>query len=173
MDRPQNFQIRPARMEEVPIILQLIRDLATYERAPDDVVATEEQLVDVLFGDRRVAEVLLAFEGESPVGFAVYFYNFSTWLGRPGLYLEDLFVKPEKRGKGYGRALLVELAKIARDRGCGRMEWAVLNWNEPAIKFYRALDAEPMDEWTVFRLTREEIAKLAESEQAEHEQEHE
>jgi len=150
-------------MEEVPIILQLIRDLATYERAPDDVVATEEQLVDVLFGDRRVAEVLLAFEGESPVGFAVYFYNFSTWLGRPGLYLEDLFVKPEKRGKGYGRALLVELAKIARDRGCGRMEWAVLNWNEPAIKFYRALDAEPMDEWTVFRLTREEIAKLADS----------
>jgi GNAT superfamily N-acetyltransferase len=138
--------------------------LATYERAPDDVVATEEQLVDVLFGDRRVAEVLLAFEGESPVGFAVYFYNFSTWLGRPGLYLEDLFVKPEKRGKGYGRALLVELAKIARDRGCGRMEWAVLNWNEPAIKFYRALDAEPMDEWTVFRLTREEIAKLADSE---------
>jgi GNAT superfamily N-acetyltransferase len=164
MNRPQNFQIRPARMEEVPIILQLIRDLATYERAPDDVVATEEQLVDVLFGDRRVAEVLLAFEGESPVGFAVYFYNFSTWLGRPGLYLEDLFVKPEKRGKGYGRALLVELAKIARDRGCGRMEWAVLNWNEPAIKFYRALDAEPMDEWTVFRLTREEIAKLADSE---------
>ena len=146
------------------MILQLIRDLATYERAPDDVVATEEQLVDVLFGDRRVAEVLLAFEGESPVGFAVYFYNFSTWLGRPGLYLEDLFVKPEKRGKGYGRALLVELAKIARDRGCGRMEWAVLNWNEPAIKFYRALDAEPMDEWTVFRLTREEIAKLADSE---------
>jgi GNAT superfamily N-acetyltransferase len=164
MNRPQNFQIRPARMEEVPIILQLIHDLATYERAPDDVVATEEQLVDVLFGDRRVAEVLLAFEGESPVGFAVYFYNFSTWLGRPGLYLEDLFVKPEKRGKGYGRALLVELAKIARDRGCGRMEWAVLNWNEPAIKFYRALDAEPMDEWTVFRLTREEIAKLADSE---------
>jgi GNAT superfamily N-acetyltransferase len=164
MNGPQNFQIRPARMEEVPIILQLIRDLATYERAPDDVVATEEQLVDVLFGDRRVAEVLLAFEGESPVGFAVYFYNFSTWLGRPGLYLEDLFVKPEKRAKGYGRALLVELAKIARDRGCGRMEWAVLNWNEPAIKFYRALDAEPMDEWTVFRLTREEIAKLADSE---------
>ena len=150
-------------MEEVPIILQLIRDLATYERAPDDVVATEEQLVDVLFGDRRVAEVLLAFEGESPVGFAVYFYNFSTWLGRPGLYLEDLFVKPEKRGKGYGRALLVELAKIARDRGCGRMEWAVLNWNESAIKFYRTLGAKPMNEWTVFRLTREEITKLADS----------
>ena len=111
-----------------------------------------------------MAASLLAFEAESPVGFAVYFYNFSTWLGRPGLYLEDLFVQPEKRGKGYGRALLVELAKIARDRGCGRMEWAVLDWNEPAIKFYRALGAQPMDEWTVFRLTRDEIASLANSE---------
>jgi GNAT superfamily N-acetyltransferase len=161
MKTRENFQIRPARLEDVPVILQLIRDLATYERAPDEVVATEEQLVDVLFGERPVAEVLLAFEEKSPVGFAVYFYNFSTWLGRPGLYLEDLFVEPEKRGKGYGRALLVELARIARDRGCGRMEWAVLNWNEPAIKFYQALGAKPMDEWTVFRLTREEIAKLA------------
>ena len=159
-----DFNIRPARWEDVPIILQLICDLATYERAPDEVVATEEQLIDVLFGERPVAEVLLAFEGESPIGFAVYFYNFSTWLGRPGLYLEDLFVKPQKRGKGCGRALLVELAKIARGRRCGRMEWAVLNWNEPAIKFYRALGAEPMNEWTVFRLTREEIAKLADSE---------
>ena len=161
---PSDFKIRPAHLEDVPIILELIRDLATYERAPDEVVATEEQLVGVLFGERPVAEVLLAFEGESPVGFAVYFYNFSTWLARPGLYLEDLFVKPEKRGKGYGRALLVELAKIARDRRCGRMEWAVLNWNEPAIKFYRALGAKPMDEWTAFRLTQGEIAKLADSE---------
>ena len=157
----ENFEIRPAGVEDVPVILQLIRDLATYERAPDEVTATEEQLVDVLFGERPVAEVLLAFEGKLSVGFAVYFYNFSTWLGRPGLYLEDLFVKPEKRGKGYGRALLVELAKIARDRGCGRMEWAVLNWNEPAIKFYQTLGAKPMNEWTVFRLTRDEIAKLA------------
>src|SRR5215472_12374178 len=156
-----DIQIRPARVDDVPIILKLIRDLATYERAPHEVVATEAQLVDVLFGKRPVAEVLLAFEGESPIGFAVFFYNFSTWLGRPGLYLEDLFVKPQKRGKGYGRALLVELAKIARDRGCGRMEWAVLDWNEPAINFYRALGAMPMHEWTVFRLTREEIAKLA------------
>src|SRR5436189_1227268 len=163
MKLPAEFEIRPARVEDVPVILELIRDLATYERAPDEVVATKEQLVDVLFGERPVAEVLLAFEAETAVGFAVYFYNFSTWLGRPGLYLEDLFVNPEKRGKGYGRALLVELAKIARDRGCGRMEWAVLNWNEPAIKFYRALGAEPMNEWTVFRLTRDEIAKLAES----------
>jgi len=160
-----HFQIRPARVDDVPIILELIQDLATYERAPDEVTATEDQLVDVLFGERRAAEVLLAFESESPVGFAVYFYNFSTWLGRPGLYLEDLFVKPENRGKGYGRALLVELAKIARARGCGRMEWAVLDWNEPAIKFYRALGATPMHEWTVFRLTRDEIASLANSEQ--------
>src|SRR5205809_1631856 len=160
MKQVTDFKIRPACLEDVPVILQLIHDLATYERAPDEVSATEEQLVEVLFGERPAAEVLLVFEGESPVGFAVYFYNFSTWLGRPGLYLEDLFVKPEKRGKGYGRALLVELAKIARDRGCGRMEWAVLNWNEPAIKFYRALGAKPMNEWTVSRLTREEIAKL-------------
>ncbi len=164
MNIQNNFEIRPARVEDVPIILELIRDLATYERAPNEVTATEEQLVDVLFGDKSVAEVLLAFEGKSPVGFAVFFHNFSTWLGRPGLYLEDLFVKPEARGKGYGRALLVELAKIASDRGCGRMEWAVLDWNEPAIKFYRSLGAKPMEEWTVFRLTHHGIAKLAQSE---------
>jgi GNAT superfamily N-acetyltransferase len=161
MTKRDDFGIRPAHVEDVPVILQLIRDLATYERAPNDVTATEEQLVEVLFGERPAAEVLLAFEGQSPVGFAVYFYNFSTWLGRPGLYLEDLFVKPEKRGKGYGRALLVELAKIARRRDCGRLEWAVLDWNEPAIKFYRSLGAKPMDEWTVFRLTRDGIARLA------------
>src|SRR5438876_10627542 len=156
-----DFEIRPARVEDVAIILELIRDLATYERAPNEVTATEEQLVDVLFGERPAAEVLLVFERESPVGFALFFHNFSTWLGRPGLYLEDLFVKPEMRGRGYGRALLVELAKIARDRWCGRMEWAVLDWNEPAIKFYRTLGAKPMDEWTVFRLTRDGIERLA------------
>ena len=159
-----DFEIRSAHLHDVPIILELIRDLATYERAPNEVTATEEQLIDVLFGERPAAEVLLAFEKDTPVGFAVFFQNFSTWLGRPGLYLEDLFVKPEKRGKGYGRALLVDLARIARDRGCGRMEWAVLDWNEPAIKFYRALGAKPMDEWTVFRLTPDGIARLAQSE---------
>jgi GNAT superfamily N-acetyltransferase len=169
--KTNEFHIRPAHVEDVPIILELIRDLATYERAPDEVTATEEQLIDVLFGERPAAEVLLAFERKTPVGFAVYFYNFSTWLGRPGLYLEDLFVKPDKRGKGYGRALLVELAKTARDRECGRMEWAVLDWNQPAIKFYRALGAKPMHEWTVFRLARDEIARLANSEQVDQEQE--
>ena len=159
------FKIRTARLADVPTILQLIRDLATYERAPNEVTATEEQLVDVLFGEKPAAEVLLAFESETPVGFAVFFHNFSTWLGRPGLYLEDLFVKPEMRGKGYGHALLVDLAKIARDRGCGRMEWAVLDWNDPAIQFYHKLGAKPMNEWTVFRLTRDGIARLANSKQ--------
>jgi GNAT superfamily N-acetyltransferase len=164
MDKQSNFKIRPACVADVPIILQLIRDLATYERAPNEVTATEKQLADVLFGEKPAAEVLLAFERDTPVGFAVFFHNFSTWLGRPGLYLEDLFVKPEKRGKGYGRALLVDLARIAYDRGCGRMEWAVLDWNDSAIQFYRTLGAKPMEEWTVFRLTRDGIAKLAQSE---------
>src|SRR2546430_4073391 len=157
MNIQSNFEIHPARVEDVPIILDLIRDLATYERAPNEVTATEEQLLDVLFGEKPVAEVLLAFEGKSPVGFAIFFHNFSTWLGRPGLYLEDLFVKPEARGRGYGRALLVDLARIARDRGCGRMEWAVLDWNEPAIQFYKKLGAAPMADWTVFRLTTDGI----------------
>ena len=163
-DRSHEFIIRPAAAGDVPMILELIRELATYERAPNQVAASEKQLVDVLFGEKPAAEVLLAFEDEKPVGFAVFFHNFSTWLGRPGLYLEDLFVKPDHRGKGYGRALLVDLAKIARERGCGRMEWAVLDWNEPAIEFYRKLGAKSMDEWTVFRLTHDGIAKLADSE---------
>src|SRR5438874_10099504 len=149
----RSFEIHDATVADVSIILQLIRDLATYERAPNDVLATEEGLREVLFGPEPAAKVVIGCENAMPVGFAVYFFNFSTWLGRSGLYLEDLFVKTENRGKGYGRALLVELAKIARDRGCGRMEWAVLNWNEPAIKFYRALGAKPMTEWTGFRLT--------------------
>ncbi len=158
---PQNFFIRPATVADVPMILQLIRELAEYERAPNDAVATEEQLHDVLFGERPAAEVLLAFADEEAVGFAVYFFNFSTWLGRPGLYLEDLFVRPATRGCGYGRALLQRLAQIAQERGCGRMEWAVLDWNEPAIQFYRKLGAKPMDDWTVFRLTSEGMAELA------------
>lgn len=156
-----SFQIRTTTESDLPVILSLIRELAEYERAPDAVVATEMGLREVLFGAKPAAEVLLALEEQEPVGFAVFFHNFSTWLGRPGLYLEDLFVRPEKRGKGYGRALLERLAQIARERGCGRMEWAVLDWNDPAIQFYRKLGAQPMDEWTVFRLTGEGIAKLA------------
>ncbi|MDQ2868641.1 MAG: GNAT family N-acetyltransferase [Verrucomicrobiota bacterium] len=155
------FLIREARAGDIPAILQLIRDLAEYERAPNDVVATEDGLREVLFGAHPSAQVLLAFAGEEAVGFAVYFFNFSTWLGCPGLYLEDLFVKPATRGRGYGEALLVKLAQIACARGCGRMEWAVLDWNEPAIQFYKKLGATPMEEWTVFRLTREKIAALA------------
>jgi GNAT superfamily N-acetyltransferase len=167
MTASEQFQIRSASRQDVPVILQLIRDLANNERAPDDVIATEDGLTEVLFGEKPAAEVRLVFEGDHPVGFAVFFHNFSTWLGRPGLYLEDLFVKPEHRGKGYGKALLVDLAKIARARGCGRMEWAVLDWNEPAIQFYRKLGAKPMHEWTVFRLTPEEIGALADGAGAE------
>jgi GNAT superfamily N-acetyltransferase len=156
-----NFDIRTATEADIPIILSLIRELAEYEREPDAVIVNEAGLREVLFGAKPAAEVLLALEGGEPVGFAVYFFNFSTWLGRPGLYLEDLFVRPNLRGKGYGRALLERLARIAHERGCGRMEWAVLDWNEPAIQFYKKLGAQPMDEWTVFRLTREGIASLA------------
>jgi GNAT superfamily N-acetyltransferase len=156
-----NFEIRTTTETDVPVILSLIRELADYERAPDAVVTTEAGLREVLFGPKHSAEVLLALEDREPVGFAVYFYNFSTWLGRPGLYLEDLFVRPSVRGKGYGRALLERLAQIAQERGCGRMEWAVLDWNDPAIQFYRKLGAEPMTEWTVFRLTEDGITRLA------------
>jgi len=156
-----SFEIKPATAADVPVILRLIRELAEYERAPNDAVATEAQLRDVLFGAKPAAEVLLAFEDDHAVGFAVYFFNFSTWLGRPGLYLEDLFVQPENRGKGHGRALLQRLAQIAAERGCGRMEWAVLSWNEPAIGFYRKLGARPMEEWTVYRLEREGMTALA------------
>ena len=157
------FTIRAATESDVPLILELIRALATYERAPNEVTATPEVLKETLFGKKPGAEVLLLFENEVAAGFALFFHNFSTWIGRPGLYLEDLFVRSEHRGKGYGRALLVHLAKIARDRGCGRMEWAVLDWNEPAIEFYRTLGAKPMQEWTVFRLTRDGIANLADT----------
>jgi GNAT superfamily N-acetyltransferase len=156
------LKIREASRSDVPLILQLIRDLATYERAPNEAVATEAGLREVLFGAEPAAHVLLAFSNDEAVGFAVYFFNFSTWLGRPGLYLEDLFVRPEFRGRGCGRALLVRLAQIARARGCGRMEWAVLDWNEPAIQFYKKLGALPLDQWTVFRLTWNGIEKLAE-----------
>lgn len=149
-------------MDDVPVILELIGALGAYEKAsPDDITAEEEDLRKSLFGAQPAAEVLLACEGETVVGFAVFFHNYSTWRGKRGLYLEDLFVKPETRGRGYGRKLLAHLARVAKERGCGRMEWAVLDWNEPAIGFYKSLGAEPMNEWTVFRLAGEGIARLA------------
>ena len=145
----------------MPVILSFIRQLAEYERLSHEAVMTEDVVRESLFGSRPAAEVLLGYSGDRPVAFAVFFHNFSTFLGRSGLYLEDLFVIPEMRGKGFGRALLVELAKIARERKCGRLEWAVLDWNEPAIRFYKALGAVPMEEWTTFRVTGEALNRLA------------
>ena len=158
---PIAFRIRAASPDDAPVILSLIRELADYERAPDAAVATEDQIRATLFGPRRSAEALIGVEGTEPVAFAVFFHNYSTWLGRPGLYLEDLFVRPHARGRGYGRRLLAHLATVAAERGCARMEWSVLDWNAPAIGFYRALGAIPMDEWTVYRLTGPALGALA------------
>ncbi len=149
----EGLELRAARREDAPLILSFVRALAEYEKLAHEVVATEESLAQALFDERQIAEVVLAFwEGEA-AGFALYFHNFSTFVGRPGLYLEDLFVKPEMRGHGIGRALLRHLAGVARERNCGRMEWSVLDWNEPAIGFYKSMGAVPMDEWTVYRLS--------------------
>ena len=153
--------IRSAVEQDTSLILSFIRGLAVYEKMQDDVVATEEGLRESLFGDRRVAEVLIGEWEGTPAAFALYFHNFSTFLGRPGLYLEDLFVTPEMRGKGIGKAMLSCLAHIAKERRCGRFEWSVLDWNEPAIGFYRSLGALPMDGWTVFRVTGEALDRLA------------
>ena len=158
---PADFQIRAAEPDDAPVIRSLIRELAEYEKAPHDAIVTEAQIRETLFGPQRRAEVVIACEGRDPVGFAVFFHNYSTWLGRPGLYLEDLFVRPQARGRGYGRRLLAHLAMIAEERRCGRMEWSVLDWNEPAIGFYRALGATPMEEWTVYRLTGPSLSSLA------------
>jgi len=155
------IQLRTATEKDVPLILAFITELAEYERLRHEVVVTEKRLRETLFGERRFAEVVLAeLEGE-PVGFALFFHNYSTFLGKPGLYLEDLYVRPEARGRGVGRRLLTHLAAIAKERGCGRMEWSVLDWNEPAIGFYRSLGARPMDEWTVYRVTGEALEALA------------
>ena len=144
--------IREALERDVPLILDFIRQLAVYEKLENLVVATEAGLRGALFGPRPYAEVIIAEHDGRPAGFALFFHNFSTFLGKPGIYLEDLFVLPSERGRGTGKALLVALARIAADRDCGRIEWSVLNWNEPAIGFYKSLGAVPMDEWTVFRL---------------------
>jgi GNAT superfamily N-acetyltransferase len=156
-----DFEIKPATVNDVPLILSFIKKLAVYERLEHEAVATEEILRETIFGERREAEVVIGYYQNKPVCFALFFHSFSTFLGRPGIYLEDLFVDEEYRGMGFGKALLVYLAQLAVERNCGRLEWAVLKWNEPAIKFYQSLGARPMDEWTVYRLTGETLKALA------------
>ena len=157
-----NATIRPARPTDAETIANLIRELAIYEKLEDQAKATGDDLARHLFGDRPAAEVVIAeVEGE-PVGFALFFGTFSTFRGRPGIYLEDLFVRPEHRGRGIGKALIATVAKLAVERGCGRLEWSVLDWNAPSIEFYRAQGAIPMDEWTVFRLADAALLTLAE-----------
>jgi GNAT superfamily N-acetyltransferase len=153
--------IRPATRADVPTILRFVRELADYEREPDAVEASEETLALALFGEHPAAEAVIAEAGGEPVGFALFFHNFSTWTGRRGLYLEDLYVTPEARGSGAGKALLAHLAGLALDRGCARFEWSVLDWNAPAIGFYRALGAVAMEEWTVQRVSGEALRRLA------------
>ncbi|MBF8294512.1 MAG: family N-acetyltransferase [Bacteroidetes bacterium] len=155
------LSIVPATRNDLSLILALIKELAEYERLAHEVIATEEVLSETLFGEQPYAEVVLAYYDDEPVGYALYFHSFSTFLGRPGLYLEDLFVRPAVRGKGIGKALLAFVAHVASERKCGRLEWSVLNWNEPAIGFYKSLGAKPMDTWTVYRLTVEPLARLA------------
>jgi len=155
------LNIRPATRAEAPVIASLVRELADYEKLLDDAKATAEDFLREIERPNPVIHVLIAEWDGSPCGFALYFFNFSTFVGRPGLYLEDLFVRPAQRKHGIGRALLRALARIASQRGCGRMEWAVLDWNEPALRFYKSLDARQMNEWIIHRLTPVEIAKLA------------
>jgi GNAT superfamily N-acetyltransferase len=154
-------KVRAASREDVPLILSFIKELAEYERLSHEVVATEETLKEWLFGERPVAEVLIGEHAGEAAGFALFFHNFSTFLGKPGIYLEDLYVRPEFRRAGVGRVLLVHLAKLARERGCGRLEWSVLDWNEPAIGFYRGIGASPVSGWTVYRVTGEALEELA------------
>lgn len=161
------IRIEPATAADVPLILMFIRELAQYERLSHEVVATEEGLRSHLFGERSVAEVLIAYDSDRPVGFALYFPNYSTFLGKPGLYLEDLFVRPDARGRGVGRLLLERLAHIAVERGWGRLEWRVLDWNSPAIGFYRKIGAEPLEDWTVFRVTGSALRQLAQRDDTE------
>ena len=158
----QDFYIKPAVREDARTILYFIKQLAIYEKLLHEVVASEEQIRTYLFGENPVAEVVIGFQKDTPVGFALFFHNFSTFLGKPGIYLEDLFVLEEYRGKGYGKALLAYLARLAMERDCGRLEWAVLDWNEPSIEFYRSLGARTLDEWIINRLTGEALEKLAE-----------
>lgn len=157
-----SLRIDPATEHDVPLILKFIQALAEYERLAHECVADEATLRETLFGSRRYAEVVIARYNNEPAGFALFFHNYSTFLARPGIYLEDLFVYPQYRGKGIGKALMVYLAQQAVERKCGRFEWWVLDWNEPAIEFYKKLGAVPMSDWTVFRLTGEALQRLAE-----------
>jgi GNAT superfamily N-acetyltransferase len=154
-------RISPAREAQLPLILEFIRKLAEYEKLLDEVVADEETLRESLFGPDSPAKVIFAYVEEQPVGFAVYFHNFSTFAGRAGIYLEDLFVEPAFRGRGIGMALLAYIARVAKERGCARLNWAVLDWNQPAIDFYRRLGAVALEDWTVFRLSGEALDRLA------------
>ena len=155
------LKIRFGELADVPVIAELIRGLARYEKLEHEVTMTEEKLTDGLFGERRYAETLIAEEDGEPIGFALFFHNFSTFLAQPGIYLEDLFVIPERRGGGVGRSLLERLAQVAVDRGCGRLEWAVLDWNKDAIRFYERLGAKPNADWTVYRMSGEALHALA------------
>ena len=152
--------LRPAVPDDIPLILELISELADYEKLAHEVKADARRMHDHLFGPRPFAEVLIGEVDGAPEGFALFFHNYSTWLSQPGIYLEDLYVRPAARGVGLGKALLTELARLAVERGCGRLEWSVLDWNEPAIGFYRSLGARPQDEWTVYRLTDGALAEL-------------
>ncbi len=164
MSLPDDGQIRFATPADVPAILGLIRELAEYERLLDQVVADETALHRALFGKRPIVEALVSIVGDETVGFALFFHNFSTFLGKPGMYLEDLYVRPAFRGRGLGKTLLTEVARIAVERDCGRMEWSVLDWNEPSIRFYESLGAKPMSDWTIYRLTGDALHSLGRSE---------
>lgn len=155
------FRIQPASEQDLPVVLRMIKALAEYEKLADQVVTTEASLRAALFGERRFGEVIIGYAGNEPVGFALFFHNFSTFRGAPGLYLEDLFVEPRWRGHGFGRKLLQHLAGVAVARGCHRMEWAVLDWNESAIQFYRRAGARSLDDWRIFRLTGDPLSRLA------------
>lgn len=155
------FEIRPAKVDDVPLILSFIKQLAAYEKLAHEVVASEDVLRETLFGEKPHAEVVIGYLDHEPVSFALFFHNFSTFLGRPGIYLEDLFVKPEARGKGIGQKMLAYLAHLAKQRKCGRLEWWVLDWNEDAIGFYKRIGAVAMDEWTVYRVTNQALDTLA------------
>ncbi|MFN8310143.1 MAG: GNAT family N-acetyltransferase [Chitinophagales bacterium] len=158
----KSFTIRPAQPQDAALLLSLIKELAVYEKLESELAATSEQLREALFNSTPTAYAVIAEENGTPIGFALYFYNFSTFIGKKGLYLEDLFLKPAYRGKGFGKALFLHLAAIAKNENCGRMEWSVLDWNQPAIDFYKSLGATAMNEWTVYRLNKGGLQKLGE-----------